>query len=152
MPTDEDTGHNLNRNQASIETSQAISASGVRDHYPDRTGDYAEATDAGQKQRSSALGNGTALPRAMEDAKASGSGAAAWSTFTRECSRDPLPCRIALVGTFTPRRCGIATFCGDVVEQLARFFPHITVDVYALDDPRRRDRCGPSGLWRHRQG
>jgi len=42
--------------------------------------------------------------------------------------------RVALIGTFTPRRCGIATFTSDIVAQLARFHPEITVDVYAIDD------------------
>ncbi len=46
------------------------------------------------------------------------------------------PRRIALVGTFTPRKCGIATFATDVFEKLAEFHPHIAVDIYALDDPR----------------
>jgi glycosyltransferase involved in cell wall biosynthesis len=44
--------------------------------------------------------------------------------------------RIALVGTFTPRKCGIATFGNDVFEKLAQYHPNIRVDVYALDDPR----------------
>jgi len=43
--------------------------------------------------------------------------------------------RVALIGNFTPRKCGIATFTTDTFEQLARFHPHIRVDVYALDDP-----------------
>ncbi len=43
---------------------------------------------------------------------------------------------IALVGTYTPRKCGIATFAADVFEKLAEFHPGIRVDVYALDDPR----------------
>jgi glycosyltransferase involved in cell wall biosynthesis len=43
--------------------------------------------------------------------------------------------RVALIGTFTPRKCGIATFTNDTFEQLARFHPRIKVDVYALDDP-----------------
>lgn len=42
--------------------------------------------------------------------------------------------RIALVGTYTPRKCGIATFGNDIVEKLAEFHPNIEVDVYALDD------------------
>ena len=45
------------------------------------------------------------------------------------------PQRIALIGTYTPRKCGIATFTGDVVEQLSRYRPEIGVDVYALDNP-----------------
>lgn len=43
--------------------------------------------------------------------------------------------RIALVGTYAPRKCGIATFTRDVVEQFARFNPEIGIDVYALDNP-----------------
>jgi glycosyltransferase involved in cell wall biosynthesis len=43
--------------------------------------------------------------------------------------------RVALVGTFTPRKCGIATFTTDIFEKLAEFHPDIEVDVYALDDP-----------------
>ncbi len=43
--------------------------------------------------------------------------------------------RIAMVGTYTPRKCGIATFGTDIVEKLAEFHPNITVDIYALDDP-----------------
>src|SRR5688500_1302735 len=43
--------------------------------------------------------------------------------------------RVALVGTFTPRKCGIATFTNDVFEKLAEFHPDVEVDVYALDDP-----------------
>ena len=42
--------------------------------------------------------------------------------------------RIALVGTYTPRKCGIATFGSDIVEKLAKFHPNIAVDIYALDD------------------
>lgn len=42
--------------------------------------------------------------------------------------------RVALVGTYTPRKCGIATFGTDIVEKLREFHPTIQVDVYALDD------------------
>jgi glycosyltransferase involved in cell wall biosynthesis len=43
--------------------------------------------------------------------------------------------RIALIGNFVPRKCGIATFTGDVFDKLREFHPRIEVDVYALDDP-----------------
>jgi glycosyltransferase involved in cell wall biosynthesis len=43
--------------------------------------------------------------------------------------------RVALIGTFSPRKCGIATFTTDVFEQLARYEPTLAVDVYALDRP-----------------
>ena len=42
--------------------------------------------------------------------------------------------RIALVGNFAPRRCGIATFTTDLFEQLRRHRPEVAVDVWALDD------------------
>lgn len=43
------------------------------------------------------------------------------------------PLRIVLVGTFAPRQCGIATFCGDIVAQLRVHHPEISTDVYAVD-------------------
>lgn len=63
-------------------------------------------------------------------------GADVRSIFSQLTASQPLPRRIALIGTFTPRKCGIATFGNDVFEKLAEFHPHIQVDVYALDDPR----------------
>lgn len=45
------------------------------------------------------------------------------------------PMRIALIGNFAPRKCGIATFTTDVFEKLREFHPEVTVDVHALDDP-----------------
>src|SRR5690349_1887596 len=42
--------------------------------------------------------------------------------------------RVAVVGNYVPRKCGIATFTADLTEQLARFRPEIDVDVWALDD------------------
>ena len=42
---------------------------------------------------------------------------------------------IAIVGTYAPRKCGIATFTSDIVDKLREFEPHVEVDVYALDDP-----------------
>lgn len=39
---------------------------------------------------------------------------------------------IALLGTFPPRRCGIATFTSDTFSALRRAFPAITVDIYAM--------------------
>jgi glycosyltransferase involved in cell wall biosynthesis len=40
--------------------------------------------------------------------------------------------RIALVGGFTPRRCGIATFTADMYHALKRSSPAMTIDVYAM--------------------
>jgi glycosyltransferase involved in cell wall biosynthesis len=42
---------------------------------------------------------------------------------------------IALVGNYTPRKCGIATFTADIFDKLGEFHPETAVDVYALDDP-----------------
>lgn len=45
------------------------------------------------------------------------------------------PARVVLVGTFAPRKCGIATFTTDIWEQLGRYHPEIATEVYALDEP-----------------
>lgn len=42
--------------------------------------------------------------------------------------------RIALLGNFLPRRCGIATFTGDIHTAISTRFPNVDVDVYAMDD------------------
>jgi glycosyltransferase involved in cell wall biosynthesis len=42
--------------------------------------------------------------------------------------------RIALVGGFAPRKCGIATFTTDIFEQLAAHQPQLGVDVWALEE------------------
>lgn len=47
------------------------------------------------------------------------------------------PMRIALVGNYAPRRCGIATFTSDIVKSLRTFRSEVGVEVYALDDPAR---------------
>lgn len=43
------------------------------------------------------------------------------------------PLSLALIGTYVPRKCGIATFTADVVEQLGIHHPEIATTVYALD-------------------
>ena len=43
-----------------------------------------------------------------------------------------LPTRIALIGGFTPRRCGIATFTADIHASLSAASPNLAIDVYAL--------------------
>ena len=57
------------------------------------------------------------------------------SIFEAASLPPPRAMRIALVGNFTPRRCGIATFTSDIAATLRQFHPEISVDVYALDDP-----------------
>jgi glycosyltransferase involved in cell wall biosynthesis len=48
--------------------------------------------------------------------------------------------RLALIGNFLPRQCGIATFTTDVFTAMRARFPEIAVDVYAMDDhPGRYD-------------
>lgn len=45
------------------------------------------------------------------------------------------PARVALIGTFPPRSCGIATFTCDVRDKLATYHPDIAIDVHAMDAP-----------------
>ena len=42
--------------------------------------------------------------------------------------------RLALIGNFLPRQCGIATFTTDVYNAVRERFPGVAVDVYAMDD------------------
>lgn len=42
--------------------------------------------------------------------------------------------RIALIGNYLPRRCGIATFTTDMYRAVTERFPDIAVDVYAMND------------------
>lgn len=69
---------------------------------------------------------------------------------------DGAPLRIAVVGTFSPRQCGIATFTGDLVAQLGIYHPEITTEVYAVDGsasklvyrlPRRVIRTDSPASW-----
>lgn len=46
------------------------------------------------------------------------------------------PARVALIGGFTPRKCGIATFTTDIWEQLRAHHPDVSVDLHVIDDPR----------------
>lgn len=48
--------------------------------------------------------------------------------------------RIALIGNFLPRKCGIATYTTDTYTALKQRYPDLQVDVYAMDDhPGRYD-------------
>jgi glycosyltransferase involved in cell wall biosynthesis len=42
--------------------------------------------------------------------------------------------RIALIGNFLPRKCGLATFTTDTYNALRDRYPELAVDVYAMDD------------------
>ncbi len=45
----------------------------------------------------------------------------------------PVPLDVAVIGTYVPRQCGIATFTSDLVTQLAIHHREIATTVYALD-------------------
>jgi glycosyltransferase involved in cell wall biosynthesis len=42
--------------------------------------------------------------------------------------------RIALIGNYLPRRCGIATFTTDIFQAFQARFPTVTMDVWAMND------------------
>ena len=42
------------------------------------------------------------------------------------------PVRIALIGGFLPRRCGIATFTTDIYNSLSAAYPQLVIDIYAM--------------------
>ncbi len=51
--------------------------------------------------------------------------------------------RIALIGGFTPRRCGIATFTADIYQSLKAATADLTVDVYAMTPATGHTRFDP---------
>lgn len=52
-------------------------------------------------------------------------------TVTSTASNMVAP-KIALIGGFTPRRCGIATFTADIYDSLTAAYPDTQIDVYAM--------------------
>lgn len=53
--------------------------------------------------------------------------------------------RVALIGTYPPRKCGIATFTRDLAEQVGRYHPEVEFRIFALDDGLR-DRVYGAGV------
>lgn len=62
-------------------------------------------------------------------------GAEILSIFEGVGSSGIKPIKVALIGTYTPRKCGIATFTSDIADKLREFRPEVGVEVYALDNP-----------------
>lgn len=58
--------------------------------------------------------------------------------FVNDLHMTAPPRRIALVGGFTPRKCGIATFTTDLHGQLAVRHPEVAVDLHVIDSPTDR--------------
>jgi glycosyltransferase involved in cell wall biosynthesis len=56
-----------------------------------------------------------------------------------DCSPRPgqAPYRIALIGNYPPRRCGIATFTSDVYQALIAANPSLAFEIYAMTDTER---------------
>jgi glycosyltransferase involved in cell wall biosynthesis len=51
--------------------------------------------------------------------------------------------KVALIGTFAPRKCGIATFTEDLKTKVETHHPHISFDVYALERPDAESQYPP---------
>ena len=58
--------------------------------------------------------------------------AATADIVTLSSRRVPATLRLALVGGFAPRKCGIATFTTDIFEQLQAHQPRIATAVWAI--------------------
>jgi hypothetical protein len=50
--------------------------------------------------------------------------------------------RVALLGNYLPRRCGIATFTTDLADAISGTFPDIECPVVAMNDAGRRHAYG----------
>jgi glycosyltransferase involved in cell wall biosynthesis len=55
------------------------------------------------------------------------------SLLARPADGQQAALRVAVIGTYAPRNCGIATFTADLCEQLGTHFPDVGLDVYALE-------------------
>jgi glycosyltransferase involved in cell wall biosynthesis len=55
--------------------------------------------------------------------------------------------RVTIISTYPPRQCGLATFAGDVVEQVGRYFDHVKFDIWAMADGND-DTCSGVGAIR----
>ena len=53
--------------------------------------------------------------------------------FVRDVSSPRPRRRVALIGGFQPRKCGIATFTTDIYEQLGAYHPTFAVDLHVVD-------------------
>lgn len=60
-----------------------------------------------------------------------------FSELNKQGSQSARGLRVAMIGTYMPRKCGIATFTADMVEQLEIHQSNIDITVYALDQPDR---------------
>ncbi|HET8569835.1 MAG TPA: glycosyltransferase family 4 protein [Candidatus Limnocylindria bacterium] len=59
---------------------------------------------------------------------------------------------VTFVGTWVPRRCGIATFTNDLVGAVRAADPTVRATVAAIDEPEAARRYGPEVVFRIRQG
>jgi glycosyltransferase involved in cell wall biosynthesis len=53
--------------------------------------------------------------------------------YLRDPVRSAPARRVALIGGFAPRKCGIATFTTDLYEQLAHYHPEVSVDLHVVE-------------------
>ena len=64
---------------------------------------------------------------------------------------EPAPLRIAFIASAMPRRCGIATFTGDLLAAVKAADPSVRTLQAAIDEPSAARAYGPDVRWRIRQ-
>lgn len=55
--------------------------------------------------------------------------------FSKDAALPGAARRVALIGGFRPRKCGIATFTTDLYEQLGLYHPEVSIDLHVVDGP-----------------
>src|SRR2546427_10452522 len=72
-------------------------------------------------------------------------------SLNRALTEEDGPMRIVFVASAMPRRCGIATFTGDLIQAVKSADPTVRTRQVAIDEPNAARAYGPEVRWRVRQ-